>query len=375
MVWNWSRCAFGSKLLGPTVTSRPSPSLLRLHVNQAIERPVDCMTTFELRGPLRRRTSFEVKVKSEVTAWSSPTLRPPCSVCDVVSANDVWWRTRPLGPSAGVAIGPCPPVVVVHAPARRPFPRQQIGVVVWTRPCPCTGPPRVDVATFTVRRWQQPRISPGRRDKHLGIAFLRRLETCEAVTRQSAKTASVSVGVAELERSSAPRSTIITSCGWRRTGHVAPIRPTPVVFAVEVDVRSPLSPTSESRASMHLRRCPYRPIRTSWREPRGTVSLHYAPVATHVSYVVECQPRPVAHEPLSHHTSGRVARQTRVWNIQKLTQIYRLGLPRQVLVTICTSLIVSSWYRKLLLCPDGSRRWTMHKCICSGLAHRWLGSA
>jgi len=42
----------------------------------------------------------------------------------------------------------------------------------------------------------------------------------------------------------------------------------------------------------------------------------------------------------------------------------------KVFVTICTSLIVSRWYRKLLLCPGGSRRWTMHMCICSGLARR-----
>jgi len=73
--------------------------------------------------------------------------------------------------------------------------------------------------TSTDVRSRQPRIASNFRHSHLGSAILRRLQATEGVTRQSANTAKV----AQLERSSTPRSTTTTSSGWRRTSRHAPL--------------------------------------------------------------------------------------------------------------------------------------------------------
>ena len=102
-------------------------------------------------------------------------------------------------------------------------PTQRLATSSETRPCPSAGPPGADIAR-TIWTPTATTATPGRRDEHPETAFLRRRETAEALTRQSANTASLSARIAELERSGMPLSTTTTSGGWRRTSRRAQVQ-------------------------------------------------------------------------------------------------------------------------------------------------------
>jgi len=136
---------------------------------------------------------------------------------------------------------------------------------------------------------------PNRRHGHLESAILRQLEAAETVTRQSANTVSVSASVAELERSTTPRSTTTTSSGWRRTSRHAPVQPRrrrstrPLGVVAEEQtptaLRSPrkLNPRLAAPASTYreVRRTSSSPDTYLQRAPPGTMPLHRAPVSTY----------------------------------------------------------------------------------------------